>query len=139
MSSYFCDRTLESAAKNGNWKGRFCASAALFYTYGDSATFPDVVLDVILNAPINDDNEEVDWAIYSALRQVPVFNLVSALPGIIRLVRSNDAGIRSLAVGLLVHLSKVGYGDATNALIDVRDNHPDTHLREQAQKGLEDR
>lgn len=127
---------LEDAVKHGSWKGRLYAAAALYYTYADSSWYPLVALDVILNAPINSDDQNINWAKFHALRQVPRFNLVTALPGLIRLAYDNGLGIGSMATGYLVYLSNEGYQEATDALIDIEKNHPDAHIREQAKKAL---
>ncbi|MCD6160935.1 MAG: hypothetical protein J7K40_00790 [candidate division Zixibacteria bacterium] len=108
---------LEEAVVNASWKGRLYAAAALYYTYGDSSWYPKVVSDVILNAPINTDDKEINWAKYHALRQVPRLNLESSLPGLCRLAYDNGLGIGSMAVGHLVHLSEEGFQEATQALL----------------------
>ena len=127
---------LEEAVKNGSWQGRIYAASALFSTYGDSTKLPQVALDIILNAPINTDDEDINRARYIALGEVPRFNLLEALPGIIRNARDDDYGISSQAVGHLLHFSALGYQEATQTLIDIKDNHPNASIREQAKKGL---
>jgi len=123
---------LEDAVINGSWQGRIYAAAALFYTYGDSTKYPEVALDVILNAPINTDDENINRAKYLALQQVPRFNLESSLPGLCRLAYDNGLGIGSMAVGHLVHLSAEGFQEATQTLLEIKDNHPNASIREQA-------
>ena len=127
---------LEDAVINGSWQGRIYAAAALFYTYGDSTKYPEVALDIILNAPINTDDENINRAKYLALQQVPRFNLLEALPGIIRNARDDDYGISSQAVGHLLHFSALGYQEATQVLMDIRDHHSNASIREQAKHGL---
>lgn len=127
---------LEEAVKNGSWQGRIYAASALFSTYGDSTKLPQVALDIILNAPINTDDEDINRAKYLALQNVPRFNLLEALPGIIRIAHDDDYGISSKAVGYLLHFSDLGYQDATETLIDIRDNHPNASIREQAKHCL---
>jgi len=127
---------LENAVINGSWKGRLYAAAALYYTYGDSAKYPEVALDIILNTPANTADEDIIWAKHHALRLVPKFNLESSLPGLCRLAYDDDFVTSSMAVGHLVHLSSIGYQEATQTLIDVKNNHPDAGVREQAKKGL---
>ena len=127
---------LEEAVKNGSWQGRIYAASALFSTYGDSTKLPQVALDIILNAPINTDDEDINRARYIALGEVPRFNLLEALPGIIRNARDDDFGISSQAVGHLLHFSVLGYQEATQVLMDIRDHHSNASIREQAKHGL---
>lgn len=127
---------LEEATENGMWLGRILAASALYYAYGDSTKYPQVALDIILNAPVNTTDMDINRAKYMALAQVPRFNLTEALPGLIRLSQDTARGISSTAVGYLVDLGGMGHQEATRALIDTRDNHPDANVREQAKKGL---
>lgn len=127
---------LEEAVKSGSWQGRIFAAAALFYSYGDSIKYPQVALDIILNAPINTDDEDINRAKYLALQQVRRFNLVEALPGLIRMAQDTARGISPTAVGYLVDLSNMGNKEAKEALIDICDNHADDDIREIARKGI---
>jgi hypothetical protein len=127
---------LEDAVKNGSWPGRIFAAAALFYSYGDSTKYPQVALDIILNAPINTEDEDINRAKYLALQQVARFNLVEALPGLIRMARDTARGISPIAVGYLVDLGGMGHQQATQAVIDIRDHHSDANIREIANNGL---
>ncbi|UCE67570.1 MAG: hypothetical protein JSU85_06040, partial [Candidatus Zixiibacteriota bacterium] len=127
---------LEEAVKSGSWPGRIFAAAALFYSYGDSTKYPQVSLDIILNAPINTDDEDINRAKYLALAQVSRFNLVEALPGLIRMAQDTARGISPTAVGYLVDLGGMGHQEAAQALIDIRDHHSDANVREIAKNGL---
>lgn len=127
---------LEDAAKNGSWQGRIYAAAALFHTYGDSTLLPEVALDIILNAPVNTDDKDINRAKTLALQEVPRFNLLEALPGIIRNAHDDNYGISSKAVGYLLHFSDLGYQEATQTLMDIRDRHPNASIREKAKHGL---
>lgn len=112
------------------------AAAALFYTYGDSTKYPQVALDIILNAPINTDDEDINAAKYLALQQVAGFNLVDALPGLIRLAQDTARGISPNAVGYLVDLGGMGHQEAIQALTDIKDQHANANIREIAKNGL---
>lgn len=127
---------LEEATKNGSWQGRIFAAAALFYSYGDSTKYPQVALDIILNAPINTEDEDINRAKYLALQQVARFNLVEALPGLIRLTQDTARGIAPNAVGYLIDLSGMGYPEATQALADIKEHHSNANIREIARNGL---
>jgi hypothetical protein len=127
---------LEDATENGSWQGRIYAALALAITYGDSTRLPQVALDIILNAPVNTDDEDINRAKYLALQEVPRFNLMEALPGIIRNAHSDDFLVSSQAVGYLLHFADLGYQEATETLIDIKENHPDASIREQAKHAL---
>ncbi len=127
---------LEEAVRSGSWQGRIFAAAALYYTYGDSTKYPQVALDIILNAPINTEDENTNRAKYLALSQVARFNLVEALPGLIRLAQDTAQGISPKAVGYLVDLGGMGYPEATQALIDIKEHHANANIREIAKNGL---
>ncbi len=127
---------LEEAVKSGSWQGKIFAAAALYYTYGDSTKYPQVALDIILNAPINTEDENTNRAKYLALSQVARFNLVEALPGLIRLAQDTAQGISPKAVGYLVDLGGMGYQEAIAALVDIKDHHSDANIREIANNGL---
>jgi len=127
---------LEKATRNASWQGRILAAAALFYTYGDSSKYPQVALDIILNAPINTDDENTNRAKFLALDQVARFDLTQALPGLIRMAQDTARGIAPKAVGLLVDLSGMGYSEAHQALVDIEKNHANANIREIARHGL---
>lgn len=127
---------LEDAVINGSWQGRIYAAAALFYTYGDSTKYPEAALDIILNAPINTDDENINRAKYMALQQVARFDLTQALPGLIRLTQDTARGIAPNAVGYLIDLSGMGYPEATQALADIKEHHSNANIREIARNGL---
>jgi len=93
-------------------------------------------LDIILNAPVHTNDKDIDWAKYSALLEVPRFNLLESLPGLIRLADDEHRDIRSLVVGRLLHFSAIGYQDATQTLLRIRDSDSDAGIREQAKQGL---
>jgi hypothetical protein len=127
---------LEEAVKNASWHGRLFAAAALFYTYGDSSKYPQAALDVILNAPINTNDKTTNCAKFLALDQVARFDLTQALPGLIRMAQDTAQGISPKATGYLVDLARMGHSEAFQALIDIKDNHPDVKIREFAKNGL---
>jgi hypothetical protein len=127
---------LENAVKTGSWQGRIMAAAALFYTYGDSTKYPQAALDIILHAPINTDDMNINRAKFLALDQVARFNLKEALPGLIRLAQDTAEGISPKCVERLVDLSGMGYSEATEALNDIKDHHSDPRIREFAKQGL---
>jgi HEAT repeat protein len=127
---------LEEATRNGGWQGRIFAAAALFYTYGDSARYPQVALDIILNAPININDENTNRAKFLALDQVARFNLTQALPGLIRMAQDTARGISAKAVSYLVDLAGMGHSEATQALLDIKENHPNANVRAIARHGL---
>jgi len=127
---------LEEAVRSGSWQERILAAAALFYTYGDSTKYPQVALDIILNAPVNSTDLSTNRAKYMALAQVIRFNLTEALPGLVRLAQDTARGIAPTAVGYLVDLGAMGHPEATQALIDIKERHANANIREIARNGL---
>lgn len=127
---------LEKAINSGSWQGRIFAAAALFYSYGDSAAYPQVALDILMNAPINTTDEDINRAKFMALQQVPKFNLTEALPGLIRLSQDTARGIGATAVGYIVDLGAMGNQVAIQALSEIKINNPNADIREIANYGL---
>jgi hypothetical protein len=127
---------LNKVAENGCWEGRMVAATILRNTYGDSKIYGQVALDIILNAPLNTDDESITRAKFMALRDEASINLVKALPGLIRLAQDSSLGVSTGAVRYIIDLSGEGNHDAIQALIDLKDHHRDQTIREQAKQGL---
>jgi hypothetical protein len=118
---------LEEGTKSGGWKGRLLAASIL----NDSTKLHEVALDVMLHAPIDTDDVDINQAKRDAICRVLKMNFEEVLPGLIRLAYDNSPGINSMAVDYLRMLNNMGYQEATKALIDIKDHHPDTSIRKQ--------
>jgi len=126
----------QEGARTSTWEGRTLAAYYLQY-FGDSTTIVEVSKDVVLNAPMDTDDNSIARAKYTALRTLARYHLTDAVSGIARLANDQSTLVRITAVDMLELYAYNGIEEAYQALKTIAEENADPNLRGTAKVALE--
>ena len=138
--TYFRDPRLipilqEGARSSPSWEGRTLAAYYL-QNYGDSTTIVEVSKDVVMNAPMNTDDNSVARAKYTALRTLARYQIADAVSGIARLANDQNTLVRITVVDMLELYAYNGIEEARQALERIAQENADPNTRETAKAAV---